>query len=91
MYYWSSAIYGRKGYRDFQFFVQLSESDIDTITAEFWYTTGADGRDGIYANIDRLYNNEALIRACEITSSEFIPEEIFITKDNGRTVITFEE
>lgn len=90
-YYWNTVLYGRKGYRDFQFFVQISESDIDTLTVEYRYTTGATGGDGIYANIDKLYYNQTLIRSMENTHVEFVPEEIHITKSNGRTLVSIEK
>ena len=91
-YYWQTPINGKEGYLSHQFYVFISEGDIDTIRAEFRYTTGAyDGGDGIYANIDMLTYNGIIIRSGENTSTEFIPENIFILKENGKTTITFED
>jgi len=90
-YYWQTPIYGKKGYIKHQFYVSISENDIDTLKAEFRYTTGADGGDGIYANIEKLSYNGIAIRHSENKSSEFVPENIFITKQNGKTTISFVE
>ncbi len=91
-YYWRAVIYGKEGYTRHQFYVYISESDIDTIKAEFRYTTGAyDGGDGIYANIDKLSYNDVVIRRGENTTSEFVPENIHITKENGNTTISIDQ
>lgn len=90
-YYWTTMIYGKEGYHDYQFYVKVTDSDIDTISAYFRYSLGADGGNGIYANIEKLYYNETLIRSDENTPCEFAPQNIYITKETGKTIVGFED
>ncbi|MDA3907402.1 MAG: hypothetical protein PF484_15125 [Bacteroidales bacterium] len=90
-YYWKTGIFGRQGYINYQFYIKISETDVDTLTVKFRYTTEGLVGGGTYANIDKLYYNETLIRSGENTSSEFIPERIFIMKDNERTLVSVEK
>lgn len=92
-YFWNTFIYGRSGYVEHQFYVRLSENDIDTIDVEFSFTTDNVIGSDIYAYIDKLFYNGTLIRheiQGENSGSEYTPEKIFIQKDNGKTIITFD-
>lgn len=82
--------WGRAGYVDHQYFVKLSENDTDTIDVKYRYSTGADGGNGFYSNIDKFYYNGILIRRGENTSSEWVPENIYILKTKGKTSISFD-
>ena len=91
-YYWLTPIYGKQGYEKHQFYVKISETDIDTFDVEFSYTTedivGAD----FYAYIDKLFYNGTLIMQ-EIVGDngrEYSNDKIFIQKDNGKTIISFD-
>jgi len=91
-YYWTTLIYGKRGYKKHQFYVKISETDIDTFDVEFTYTTEGVIGGEYYAYIDKLFYNGTLIMQ-EIVGDngrEYSNEKIFIEKDNGKTIITFD-
>lgn len=95
-YAWLTDVYGKTDYFEMQTFVHISATDIDTLSAEFSFSTdGSQGssvniNNNYFVNIDKLYYNGVLIMDNKNQSQEFIPEAVFITKWNGETEIAFE-
>ena len=92
-YYFNTAIFGKQGYETDEFYIKVTDEDVDTLKAYFHYTWGASGGDGIYAYVDKLYYNGILItteKTVSGTANSFTHKKIFILKENGKTKITSE-
>ena len=92
-YYWNTTIPGKQGYRKNQFYVRLSEKDIDTMDVEFSFVRGKGLVGGdVYAYIDKLYYNGKLIME-ECQNCDYLyrysHQQVLIHKLGDRTTISF--
>jgi len=94
-FYWNTLILGKMGYENHQFYIMISENDIDTLDVKFKFTKEIMLGGGEYsAKIEKLYYNGTLILEQNLDNdSEINPsnEKIFIQKINDNTIISFED
>ena len=94
-FYWNTLILGKMGYENHQFYIMISENDIDTLDVKFKFTKGMSYGGGEYsAKVEKLYYNGTLILEQNLNNDSEIyslNENIFVQKINDKTIISFED
>ena len=87
-FYWNISILGTEGITENQFYVKISENDVDTFNVEFTYYPPPNYLYKVY--IDNLYYNGKLIMQEKYDENyeyiETLFEKVFIQKNYGVTI-----